>query len=76
MMDPVYNLQTLQISISDKDAPVGGLDECCDISPSINFPLDGPNLQFGGYILERILVSQDSVGFLASSVWSPGLTEH
>lgn len=33
-----YNLWTLEISISNKDAPKGGLDEWCDLPPSEEFP--------------------------------------
>lgn len=35
--DHVYNSQTIQISISNKDTPMGGLDEWRDISSCMEF---------------------------------------
>lgn len=61
---------------------MGGLDEWCGIPPSMEVPLDGPNLQLTGYVLEEALVSQDTIEFSGlllrglQDVLSPGLKKY
>lgn len=65
---PPVAFTDLPMSISNKAAPMGGLDECWDIPHLCNSTLHGPNLHFPGCVPEGTLVSQTGQGSPASSL--------